>query len=210
MHRMKIMDANPDPATPSERDFGTDHSLVQRLRSGEEDAATRLYLRYAHRLQALATAQTSSQLATRFDPEDVVQSVFRTFFRRAQKGLYDVPPGEELWQLLLVLALNKIRELAVYHRAQKRDVGRTVGAGEVADGASARGGDEVAYQTLQMVIDTVLAELPELQRRMIVLRIEGYRVDEIADRTGRSKRTVERVLQAFRERLGGLIDVESD
>ena len=38
------------------------------------------------------------------------------------QGDYDVPPGEELWGLLLVIALNKIRTEETFHRAAKRDV----------------------------------------------------------------------------------------
>ena len=72
----------------------SDGSLLRRLRKGEQDAATRLYLRYARRLHGLATAQTGQDLKSRVDPEDIVQSVFRTFFRRAQEGHYEVPDGE--------------------------------------------------------------------------------------------------------------------
>ena len=39
-----------------------------------------------------------------------------------EEGDYDVPPGEELWGLLLVIALNKIRTEETFHRAGKRDV----------------------------------------------------------------------------------------
>ena len=46
-----------------------------------------------------------------------------------------------------------------------------------------------------------LAGLPESNREMIRLRIEGYEIAEIAVRTGRSRRTVERVLQDFRNRI---------
>jgi DNA-directed RNA polymerase specialized sigma24 family protein len=41
---------------------------------------------------------------------------------------------------------------------------------------------------------------------MIVRRIEGCEVEEIASEAERSKRTVERVLQDFRQRLRGIID----
>jgi hypothetical protein len=33
------------------------------------------------------------------DAVDLVQSIFRTFFRRVRRGCYDVPDGEELWKL---------------------------------------------------------------------------------------------------------------
>src|SRR4051794_32382269 len=100
----------------------SDRSLLARLRGGQQDAATELYLRYAQRLRALVRARCSSQLARRLEPDDIVQSVFRRFFRRVLQGDYDVPPGEELWGLLLVIALNKIRTEETFHRAGKRDV----------------------------------------------------------------------------------------
>ena len=56
-----------------------------------------------------------------------MQSVFGSFFRRARQGYYDVPDGEELWKLLLVLALHKIRDKSAYYHAAKRDVHRTIG-----------------------------------------------------------------------------------
>ena len=185
----------------------TDHSLLGRFRTGEQDAATELYLRYSGRLQAWASSQTSPTLQPRFDPEDVVQSVFRTLFRRVGQGLYNVPPGEELWQLLLVLALNKVRKLATYHRAQKRDVGKTLGS-ETLDQIQKpnASGDETSLQILQMVVDDLLCDLPSTNRKIVELRIEGYRSDAIAQRMERSKRTVERVLQDFRLKLSALID----
>ena len=184
----------------------TDHYLVGRLRTGEQDAATELYLRYAHRLQAWASSQTSSTLKTRFDPEDVVQSVFRTLFRRVGEGLYDVPPGEELWQLLLVLALNKIRKLAAFHYAKKRDVGKTFGSATLDRVQHGDPGDETSLQILQMVIDDLLSGIPAANRAIVELRIQGHQCSAIAERTQRSQRTVERVLNQFRQKLSVLID----
>ncbi len=187
-------------------DESSDRSLLWRFRHGQADASTRLYLRYAERLQALATRQTSNELGRRVDPEDIVQTVFRTFFRRAAEGNYDVPDGEEIWKLLLVIALNKIRSAWVHHRAAKRDVRRT-GTGEANELAirNAEGKDEAALAVLRMVVDEVLEGLPESHRRMIELRIEGHEVAEISRDVGRSKRSVERVLQDFRRRMDELI-----
>jgi RNA polymerase sigma-70 factor (ECF subfamily) len=187
-------------------DESSDRSLLWRFRNGQADAPTRLYLRYAERLQALADRQTSAELGRRLDPEDIVQTVFRTFFRRVAEGNYDVPDGEEIWKLLLVIALHKIRDAGVYHKAAKRDVRRT-SSGEANDLAiqNAAGKDEAALAVLQMVVNDVLEGLPESHRRMIELRIEGHEVAEISQEVGRSKRSVERVLQVFRQRMDGLI-----
>ena len=180
----------------------SDRSLLRRFRAGQDDAATQLYLRYAGRLHALAAAQCGTDLAARVDPEDIVQSVFRTFFRRAAQGHYDVPEEEELWKLFLVIALHKIRDTASYHRAAKRDVSATA-TGAAFDHAAGRraGPDENALATLRLVIGEILDGLPASLRPIVALRIEGYEVQEIADRTGRSRRSVERALQDFRSRL---------
>jgi len=188
----------------------SDRSLLRRFRSGSEDAATELYVRYVHRLRALVRARCSSELSRRIEPEDIVQSVFRRFFRRVTQGDYDVPAGEELWGLFLVIALNRIRAAEMFHRAGKRDVRLTIidpDAGNYLE--AARGHDEVAYSVLQMTIAEGLEQLPEQQRFMLELRIQGHEVAEIARKTGRSKRTVERNLQEVRTRLRAFLDRET-
>jgi RNA polymerase sigma-70 factor (ECF subfamily) len=187
-------------------DEASDRSLLRRLRTGQADAPTLLYLRYARRLHGLAETQRSPTLARLVDADDIVQSVFRTFFRRAVQGQYDVPEGEEIWKLLLVIALNKIRALSVHHHAAKRDVRLTASGpafNRVLGAQPAR--DEAALSVLRMVIDQALEGLPDAQRRMVELRIEGYEVAEIAESVRRSKRSVERVLQEFRGRLDALL-----
>lgn len=189
----------------------SDGSLLRRFKSGEKDAATAIYVRYAKRLNALASKQTGTDLTSRFDSEDIVQSVFRTFFRRVEAGCYEVPPGEELWRLLLVISLHKVRDQAVYHRAQKRDVSKTL---SIEDNDNPRSDlspeDRIAYESLRLVVDELIHDLPESNRGIIELRIEGYDIGEIAEKTNRSKRTVERTLQQFRKRLRDSIEEESN
>ncbi len=185
----------------------SDRSLLRRLKDGEDDAATALYLRYANQLRSLAGVQRSPALASRLDPDDIVQSVFRTFFRRAARDGYDVPEGDDLWKLFLVIALNKLRNAAAHHRAARRDVRQTITLGDQAGMAGVEG-DSNDLVVLRMVIDDALARLPETTRSIVELRVEGFEVAEIAERSGRSKRSVERVLQRFREELKGLLDVE--
>jgi RNA polymerase sigma-70 factor (ECF subfamily) len=158
-------------------------------------------------MHALVAAQSSKDLARRVDAEEIVQSVFRTFFRRAAQGHYSVPAGEEIWKLLLVIALNKVRAAGAYHRAAKRDMRQTL-EGEAFDYAmeSEQCRDEGALTVLRMVIDQLLEGMPDANRRMIELRIEGYEVAEITETVRRSKRTVERVLQGFRCRLEALLN----
>jgi RNA polymerase sigma-70 factor (ECF subfamily) len=187
----------------------SDSSLLRRVRLGNQDAATHLYLRYAERLRGLARAECSADLARRVDVDDIVQSVFKSFFRGVRQGFYEVPAGEELWKLFLVIALNKIRAKGAFHRAAKRDVRLTVGEEFLAQYTkNNQDRDSDALGVLQLVIDEMLEELPAHQRAIVIHRIEGYEVAEIATRTGRSKRTVERVLQNFRVQLAAVLEQE--
>jgi RNA polymerase sigma-70 factor (ECF subfamily) len=184
----------------------SDHSLLARFRRGSEDAATQLYLRYAQRLRAFARSRWTQELGRRLDVEDVLQSVFSTFFQRARGGYYDVPEGEELWQLFLVLALNKIRNKLAFHQAARRDVRLTLD-GEWFDqpAAQALSDHQAAYGLLQLTIDEALDQLPTWHKTMVELRLQGHEVADIARLTGRSRRSVERVLQESRQTLKDLL-----
>lgn len=180
----------------------SDHSLLRRMRHGQADAATMLYVRYADRLNALARSKSSQELARQVSSEEIVQSVFGSFFRGAQQGYYEIPEGEELWKLFLVMALNKIRAKGAYHLAAKRDSRLTQGSDALEKLTSSDPNDsQTALSILEMTIDESLAEMPEHYRDMVTLRVAGYEIEEIARRTGRSKRTVERILQEVRKKM---------
>jgi len=186
----------------------SDASLLSVFRRGDQDAATQLYLRYAKRLRALVKEQCSNELARRLEEDDIVQSVFRTFFSGAKQGLYKVPGGQDLWKLLLVISLNKIRAKGAYHNAAKRDARRTSSldaAGVISEPSDLEGGETAFFY---LVIREALDHLPPDYREMVQLRIEGYEVEEIAAKSNRAKRTVERILQEARKRLGTLLQVE--
>ncbi len=187
----------------------SDRSLLLRVRGGSQDAATQLYLRYANRIRGLTRSRLPADMARLVDVEDIVQSVFGSFFRGASQGYYEVPASEELWKLFLVIALNKIRAKGAYHRAAKRDIRLMAGSEGLDDYAgAASGSDEVALAVLQMTIEETLNSLTPHHKEILALRIEGHEVADIAQRTGRSKRTVERILQECRKYLAELLDAE--
>ena len=184
----------------------TDQTLMRRFRDGEQDAASALYLRYAGRLQTLANHQTSDKLSLRLASDEIVQSVFRTFFRRVSDGQYSDVDGDDLWRLFLVIALNKIRSSADYHQAKKRDVRKTVAGDDLIGHQPARESEQsVAYAVLKMTIDELLETLPESHREIVRLRIDGHTLPEVAAKTGRALRSTERILQEFRQRLLAIV-----
>jgi len=195
--RRPVEDARPRD------DLGrSDGSLLREFRHGDQEAARLLYLRYAGRLRALARSRSSPDLALRVDADDFVQSVFGSFIRGVIHGSYEVPAGEELWNLFFVITVNKIRAKGAYFRARKRDMRRELGG----DAVDALATDQVTAQWLELAVKEVLQKMPEHQSEVIRLRMEGYEVAEIAKITGRAKRSVERNLQDGRKRLDALLE----
>ncbi len=189
----------PKPVSAS-----SDESLFRHLQGGSEDAATALHMRFAPRLKALAKRSCGPELAQRLDPEDIVQSVFRSFFHAAKRGFYEAPTSEELWKILVVITLNKMRTQRAYHRAAKRDVRLTPGDSEYALQAVPDG--KVDHVLLQLAVQEALEGLPPLAQQIANLRLEGFEVAQIAEKLGRSKRSVERVLHGLRDLLKDFFD----
>ena len=158
-------------------------------------------------MRQLAQAQCFPDLARHLDADDVVPSAFASLFRAVRSGLYDVPEGEDLWKLFLVIALNKIRAKRAYHRAAKRDM-RWTHSGDCLNGSNgvAARADEDSSKFLKRTIDEAVESLAYPHAEIAYLRMEGYGVAEIAAKVKRSKRTVERSLQALRQRLGQRLD----
>ena len=167
------------------------------VRDGDEQAAAMLYERYARRVFGLVRAKLGAHLAAVAEPEDIVQSVFKSVFRGMQSGSYDAPPGDTLWNLLAVIAVRKLTNRANHHSAQRRDTRRNVSLDQ-GSGSAAAASDEPSVEFLELCIRESLEKLRPLHREILTLRIEGHSVEEIREKTGRSRRTVERSLQQSR------------
>ncbi len=176
-----------------------DSELLEQWRDGVEEAATTLVRRYCHRLHALIASQSSAALTSRMEVEDIAQSVFSLVFQSVRSHGYKVPDHQELWGLLLVMALNKIRNRERDLRTIKRDVNRNHHGDVRWDQLADR--DDAAAAFLNVLLEDELRDMPDSQRMMIRMRLEGYELSAIAEACHRSTRTVERVLQSFRSKL---------
>jgi RNA polymerase sigma-70 factor (ECF subfamily) len=188
----------PHSTTPTDAPR-TDADLVQDFRGGSDRAAAALYQRYADRLRHTIERYCSRETASRFDAEDVMQSAFVMFYAGLKDQRYGVPEGGDLWNLLSVLAMNKLRDRLAYHRATKRSVFRTCDLN--AESATPGLSSHEALVHLQLVIDEYLASLPECDREIVRLRMLGHSIPEIANQTGRAVRSIERLLQLTRDQL---------
>jgi RNA polymerase sigma-70 factor (ECF subfamily) len=182
-------------------------NLVARWRAGDQAAAAELFQRYASRLIALARSRLSARLAQRVDPEDVVQSAYRSFFGDAKDGRCDVGRGGDLWQLLVTITLHKLHDQVKRHRRAKRAVDRemSVGSDESWLNVEAHLATHVPSPmeavALADEVEQVMRELKPMYRRIVELRLQGYNIDEIAAATQSGERTVRRVLDQVKQQL---------
>lgn len=198
-----------DEAKPSEADPDS-VELLALWRAGDEQAAETLFRRYVDRLVLLARGRMSTKMTRRVDAEDVVQSAYRSFFVGARAGRYELQRGGDLWRLLVAITLNKVLHQVRRNRASKRAVDRernfaSAGAlGVIPAEFLAREPSPEEGAVLADEVEHVLQELTPRQRGVLELRLQGYNLDEIADTTRLSVRTVRRVLehvkQLFEER----------
>jgi RNA polymerase sigma-70 factor (ECF subfamily) len=186
--------------------------MLTRLRAGDEDAAARIFHQFAARLIALARSQLDAALRRKMDPEDVLQSVFRSFFARQASQPYALDDWDGLWSLLARITVRKCGRRLAHFRAQRRDVGREVAARAAPDESAAdwealaREPTPAEAAMLTETVEELLRELSERDRRILVLSLEGCPVAEISGQVGCTERTVYRVLDFIRGRLEAMRD----
>jgi RNA polymerase sigma-70 factor (ECF subfamily) len=181
--------------------------LLERCRRGDQQAAGELVDRFTERLLALARGQISQKLARRIDAEDVLQSVYRTFFAGAREGDYVLRRPGDLWRLLSAITVHKLQRQVEHHTAEKRSVEKEThfgGAGSlrgVEPQLYAREPSPLEAAALVDEVDRLLRELKPLHRQMVEMRLQGHALREIAAATNRSERLVRHVLEQVKGRL---------
>jgi RNA polymerase sigma factor (sigma-70 family) len=181
--------------------------LVARWRRGDQRAAQELFERYVAQLVALARSRLSAKMAQRVDPEDVVQSAYRSFFVNARAGRYELHRGGDLWRLLVATMLHKLQDQVKRHQAGKRnvDLEQRFGSEDSLYGIQpeALSGTPSPLEALTLVdeVEDMMRRLDPLQRRVLELRLEGHNLDEIAAAIERCPQTVRRTLERIKRDL---------
>src|SRR5438874_8315711 len=98
--------------------------LMDRLKAGDQSTARLIFERYARRLIGLAASRLPSPLKAKEDPEDAMQSAFKSFFARQKKGEFQPEDWDELGTLLTYLTVCKVDRRIRKYLADKRDVRR--------------------------------------------------------------------------------------
>jgi RNA polymerase sigma factor (sigma-70 family) len=189
-------------------DSPEDRLLVELWRAGDEHAARQLFDCYVERLVALARRRLSQRLASRVDPEDIVQSVFRTFFGRVKAGQFHVEHQDDLCKLLVRITVHKTLRQVEFHKAAKRDVTAEAGQDDepqerLRELLTREPSPDAAAVFLDQ-LEHFLSGLKPQERQILELRLQGYSNEEIAEKLGTYDRKVRRIL----ERIRGLAEQE--
>ena len=188
--------------------------IIGRLKSDDRStfdrAAADVWRRYADELLHLVRRRLGRRARVRTDAEDVLQSVYKSFCLRQQKGEYDLNDRDDLWRLLVSMARNKAANAATHHSRRKRDYRRehadTNAATSCGDGAAPTmerlpDAKPTALEVVAMeeTIRERLECLPEDLRALATRKLAGFTNEEVAAEWNRTVRTVERKLARVRQ-----------
>jgi RNA polymerase sigma-70 factor (ECF subfamily) len=175
------------------------------LQDRDDAAAREFFERYTRQLVALALRHIDPRLRHRVEPEDVVQSAYKSFFLRYDAGKVELVNWNSLWGLLTRITMRKCSERAAYHRAKRRDAAREASppSEESASCREPRGREPTPIDAavLGETVEQLFAELDEEERPILEMSLQGYTTREISERIGRAERTIRLLREGIRHRL---------
>ena len=193
----------------------TSTQLFARLKDDDQDAWTVAVGEYRDRLVALATTKLNSHIRQKEDAEDIVQTVFRTFHRRVVRTKQIQEVRHSLWTLLVTITVRKCFARAEYYGAQKRDVRRetrpTASPGEsgtIWDVFIAPTPSDVEAGILTETVEQLIQSTTGTKRDVLLLHLQEYSVQKIADKLDCAGRTVQLALADLKKLLVRILDGE--
>lgn len=182
-------------------------NLLARVQAGDHEAGAAVYRQFASRLIALARQKLDPRIREKLDPEDVVQSVFLSFFHRHAGGEYEIQNVESLWGLLSLITIRKCGHKIEHFYAACRNVARESKPRPLDDDASrfweaiAEGPTPSQALLLTETLEGLMRPLDDRQRQILTLALQGHEHAEIAAQLQCSERTIRRVLERIRNQL---------
>jgi RNA polymerase sigma-70 factor (ECF subfamily) len=181
-------------------------AVIERMREGDPDAARFIYEQFAAELLAATRRRISLKCRTRFDEEDILQSVFRSFFARQTSGAWEIRNWESLRAILRVMALRKCGRQTVRHQSQGRSIDREIplelACDPQGDSSVLFAGDSAELQAMtNEALEEAMRKLSNRECEILQLFLDFHTPIEIAQRLGCASRTVRRAIDKFRHLL---------
>jgi RNA polymerase sigma factor (sigma-70 family) len=186
----------------------TSAEILARYRGGDDQAADELFSRFVGRLTLLARSRLSPKLASRTDPEDVILSAYRSFFIGAREGRFLLTRSGDLWRLLVSITMHKLYRQVRKHSAEMRSASaeQSLSSTKEEELPLAREPSPDEAVTIADELEAFMSTLDAFARRVFELRLQEEQISTISAETGRSERTVRRMLRTIRERLADRLE----
>jgi RNA polymerase sigma-70 factor (ECF subfamily) len=159
--------------------------LLERIRSGDQQAATELVRRYEPALRRTIRLRLRDRhLRRRLDSSDVCQSVLVRFLQRIAAGQYDLHTPEDVLKLLATMARNQVVNEALHQQAAKRDYRRQADSPETNSDLAARGSSPSQHVAAEELLSKARDLISPAEWRLLELRKEGREWAQIAHLLG--------------------------
>jgi DNA-directed RNA polymerase specialized sigma24 family protein len=183
------------------------------IAEGDTDAAQKIWNDYFGKLVHLARRKLDGIPNRDSDEEDVAISAMNSFYQGLAQHKFDhLHNRDDLWKLLVTITARKATAKRRSHFAQKRGGGRVRGESVFGQEDDEKGGlaqilgTEPSPELAVSVAENCRELLDQLQdetlRQIALWTLEGYRTEEVAQKLGCVRRTVERKLERIREIWG--------
>ncbi|MEM9412221.1 MAG: ECF-type sigma factor [Planctomycetota bacterium] len=190
---------------------------IKLVKTGDSLAADRIWNLYFDRLVRAVRQRLYGQNRATSDEEDVVLSVFDSFYEAAEKGRFpNLSDRDDLWRLLITMSARKVVDKRRHDQRQRRGgqaVVRSLACGNSDEWVDVIGNEPSPDMILMMQesIEKLFLELGVGQLQELAgAKLEGYSNAEIAQKMGCSERTIERRLHLIREKLQQKLNPDHD
>jgi len=177
-----------------------------------DEAARIIWERFAPRLTQLIRRRLDNRIFRREDEQDILQSMFASFYQSQYLGKTAPASRQELWKLLVRITMCKVVNTAHRHLADRRDIRREHSERSCdsdnngfanwirdhVDRAQPTPQDRVAVVE---EVERLLHLLPDELRQIVLWKLEGFTNAEISPMIGKTVRSVELKLQLIRRIL---------
>jgi RNA polymerase sigma-70 factor (ECF subfamily) len=178
-------------------------SLLERAKAGDRGAFDDLCRAHRERLESLVGARMGPALRGKVEPADIVQE---TLLRALQS--MNVFRGTD--EKTLLSWLLSIAEHLIWNASQKRSFREAPLSLEVASEAVSASKRLRREERLQRLEESLSRLKPEQREAILLVKIEGLAVKEVARRMGRSEEGVRQLIsRGVRELRGKFGDTES-
>lgn len=177
-------------------------TLLEKLCSGDAEAAERVFLAYQPYLRMVVRRQLPSGLRSKFDSIDVVQSVWADVLQGFREAEWSFEDAAHLRAFLAKVTRNRFIDRVRHHQpAMAREQRLETANPELMPPSALPRASEVAQA--DELWHQMLALCPPAHHELLRLKRQGFKIAEIATKTGLHGGSVRRILYDLARQMAG-------